>query len=153
MTTIVPQFLQIWVVKCVCVICGINYMKYKWKKVTYPGCPYCNWKEVKETVLHQLQCTALPRIRVFKDIIDYLYKRMKVKETKPTMCTILCLYIIIKCRKPCQDSPHLPMETPSVAKSQDSIGRDNIIQGRISIHWNNQKSDYLNIYIYKKRRL
>ena len=70
---------------------------------------------------------------------------MKGKYTEPTIGAIICWYIRVKGQKLCQDVPQIPMEFSSATKSQDRIGWDNMMWGRIARHWNQWKSEYFKI--------
>ena len=61
--------------------CGGNYMRYKWNEVPDPGFPCCKRPEVKVIALHQIHCPSLPRMWIFKEIIDSFKKIMKVQDT------------------------------------------------------------------------
>ena len=126
------------------VLCGTNYMRYKYKEVPDSECPCCKWSEVKETALYQLRCPFLPNIlRLFKYITEYLNKWMNGQYKEPTMCEITCWYIRGKGQELWENSQHPPMELYSAEKSQDYIGWDNMVRGPISGICNNWKSDYL----------
>ena len=123
-------------------LCGTNDMRYKRKEVPKPDYPCCNWSEVKQTAPHQLHCPSLPRLRLFKNSTEYLHKWMKVQDTEPTMCAIICFYIRGKGQKIRQDDPYLIREISSIAKSQDIIGWDNMIGGQIVRHCSHWESYY-----------
>ena len=85
----------------------------------------------------------LPRVRIFKEIVDYFKKWMNDQYTEPTMDEIFCWYIKVKGRKLYQDYPHLTMELSSAAKAQDNTGWNNMIRVQIPHHCNKRQPDYL----------
>ena len=89
----VTQFLKIWMVKYVSCFCGTNYMRQKWKEVPNYVCPCWNWAEKLLNLLHQIHCQLLPRIRLFKDIMDYFQNVMNFQDIEPTLGEIICWYI------------------------------------------------------------
>ena len=96
-----------------------------------PICPVCQLPTSTETTRHLLHCTSPHQTSVWADAIADLQLSLTKMHTCPVLTELIISYVSHRDSKLMSDLSSAPALVP-LARSQDSIGWDNFMEGKVS---------------------
>ena len=126
-----PKLYRNWITKHVSEFCGTNMQLWHWDKKNDPKCPCCGL--VDEHTTHITRCTAEGRQAMLRLSIRDITTWMSSTGADPLMVDMIETYLLAQDTKTmleCLEYPDDDLEL--LARSQDRLGWDSFVEGRIS---------------------
>jgi glutaredoxin-related protein len=134
---------RIWVTKRAVQECGANAVLFRRKQKETDKCSFCG--EI-ESVLHVYHCTHNAVNTTWRAAIEEFRKDLERFGTDPTIITQMCIGLTAW-REGNNN------EGSWILRQQNCIGWNGILEGCLSIHWQNLQSIYYNNRSVKKSGL
>ena len=136
-----PQQFRLWVTKHVSKFCATNKQLFRMRQAPSPACPCCD-EDVQEDTRHQLHCSDPKRYELLIEGVEELEQWLTTVDTDPVLTTCICRYIRGRGHEEFGTNPPLPATYRGLAETQEEIGWDNFLEGRVSLHFRRHQKDY-----------
>ena len=136
-----PHLLHLWATKHVSGFCATNACLHHRDKTHSPVCPICKLPTSIETTRHILHCSSPLITPIWNEAVDNLRTSLQQTKTHPELQDAIISYV----RHRGSRTFHQLAPTPNLsalATSQDDIGWDNFLEGKISYHFRNYQHRY-----------
>ena len=138
-----PHLLHLWTTKHISGFCATNSCLHQREKSHSPLCPICKSPLSHETSRHLLHCPSPLWIPVWTDAINTLEAHLLSTKTDPSLIHLISTYLHQRGRRSMQFiSSNSTLQDLSM--SQDSIGWENFMEGKISHLFESQQQLYYN---------
>ena len=125
-----PDMFKMWLFKQSSSFCTSGKNMGRWFGSEHISCPNCNAPD--EDAAHLLHCRDPGRFGLFRSEVNKIAAWLRQSHTDPTLATILTDYILSRGTRRL-NALDLPSRFHRFAFSQDMIGWDNFMLGKVSL--------------------
>lgn len=126
-----PKLYRLWVTKHVSEFCGTNKQMWYWDNNNDPKCPCCGREE--EHTMHITRCRSPGRLAMLRLSVRSITGWMASSGADPILVEMIESYLLAQDSKTMLECvPYPDADLEIVARSQDRLGWDCFVEGRIS---------------------
>jgi hypothetical protein len=126
-----PKMFQVWLCKQASRFCATGSQAGRWFGRDFTNCPNCNRKH--KCARNLLHCHDDGRTALFHDCVSKLASWLAGPHTDQEFAHLFMRYLQGRGTIQFLDLPHIPQQLHALARQLDSIGWDNVLEGKIPI--------------------
>ena len=136
-----PDMFRLWLCKQTSSFCATGKNMGRWFGSEVTCCPNCHAPD--EDALHLLHCPDHGRQDLFRSEVESLHSWLRDPHTHPSLATMIHSYISHQGSRPMADFAPCDPVLQRLASSQDVLGWDNFMEGKLSVYFASIQRDHL----------